>query len=230
MEAIVLAGGFGTRLREVVADVPKPMAPIAGRPFLEILLSVLAKRGFTRVVLSLGYLAHQVVGHFGSTFAGMELVYEVEVSPLGTGGAIRGAARHCLQDHYFVFNGDSFLDIDIASLEAYWQAHHVPTIVARALPDTQRFGRLLVDGERIVGFLPKGEAGPGLINGGCYVFGRDELSACSIDSPFSIETDYFPAQVQARRFDCFVCHGHFIDIGVPADFARAQVELAQVGR
>ena len=89
MEAIVLAGGVGTRLRQVVPDLPKPMAPVAGRPFLEILLYFLARKGFTRVVLSLGFMADKVVAHFGDQFAGMELVYEIEHTPLGTGGAVR---------------------------------------------------------------------------------------------------------------------------------------------
>jgi D-glycero-alpha-D-manno-heptose 1-phosphate guanylyltransferase len=95
MEAIVLAGGFGTRLRQVVPDLPKPMAPVAGRPFLEILLSTLAKKGFTRVVLSLGFMSEKIIAHFGDRYLGMELVHEVELQPLGTGGAIRAALARC---------------------------------------------------------------------------------------------------------------------------------------
>ena len=101
MEGLVLAGGFGTRLREVVPDLPKPMAPIAGRPFLEILLSTLARKGFTRVVLSLGFMAEKIIAHFGESDAGMHLVYEVESRPLGTGGAIRAALTRCESDHIF---------------------------------------------------------------------------------------------------------------------------------
>ena len=107
MEGIVLAGGFGTRLREVVPDLPKPMAPIAGRPFLEILLSTLARKGFTRVVLSLGFMAEKIITHFGESYAGMHLVYEVESRPLGTGGAIRAALTRFESDHVFIFNGDT---------------------------------------------------------------------------------------------------------------------------
>ena len=107
MEAIVLAGGFGTRLRQVVADVPKPMAPIADRPFLEILLGSLARKGFSQVVLSLGFMAEKISDHFGARFAGMDIAYVVEETPLGTGGAIRLALDACTQDHVFVFNGDT---------------------------------------------------------------------------------------------------------------------------
>jgi len=230
MQAVVLAGGFGTRLRQVVPALPKPMAPVAGRPFLEILLTSLARKGFTHVVLSLGYMADKITRHFGQRFAGLELSYEVETIPLGTGGAIRQASRHCTADHYFVFNGDSYLDLEIAAVEAWWQAHRVPIIVARALSDTLRYGRLETHDGHITGFVAKGVAGPGLINGGCYVFGEDELAGLPLGQAFSIETDYFPEQVQKRRYDYFLTEGQFIDIGVPEDFVRAQTELAEVCR
>ena len=226
----MLAGGFGTRLRQVVPDLPKPMAPVAGRPFLEILLTSLASKGFDRVVLSLGYMAEKIVNHFGQRYAGMDLLYEIEAQPLGTGGAILQASQRCASSHYFVFNGDSYLDLEVASVEAWWQQHRAPIIVARALPDTQRYGRLETSNGRITGFVAKGVVGPGLINAGCYVFGRDELAAIAPGKAFSIETDYFPEQVATRRFDYFLTQGQFIDIGVPKDFTRAQTELAGVGR
>ncbi len=113
MEAIVLAGGFGTRLRQVVPDLPKPMAPIAGRPFLEILLLSLYQKGFSRVVLSLGFMAEKIIAHFGDRYVGMDLVYAVEHHPLGTGGAIRVALAQCASDHVFVFNGDTYLDLEV---------------------------------------------------------------------------------------------------------------------
>jgi D-glycero-alpha-D-manno-heptose 1-phosphate guanylyltransferase len=230
MQAIVLAGGFGTRLAAIVSDVPKPMAPVAGRPFLEILLTSLARKGFRRVVLSLGHMADKIVTHFGPTFAGMELVNEIESTPLGTGGAIRMASTRCTADHYYVFNGDSYLDLEVDQAEAWWQKHRAPIIVARALPDTERFGRLQTTGRRVTGFIAKGVKGPGLINGGCYVFGVDELAAMPEGKPFSIESDYFPGAVATRRFDYFLTEGQFIDIGVPVDYARAQIELAGVCR
>ena len=107
-EAIVLAGGFGTRLREVLPDLPKPMAPVAGRPFLEILLTSLADKGFSRVVLSLGYMADKIITYFGNSFTGLDLIYVVEDEPLGTGGAVRLALSQCLQDHIYILNGDTF--------------------------------------------------------------------------------------------------------------------------
>lgn len=230
MEAIVLAGGFGTRLREVVPDLPKPMAPVAGRPFLEILLHALASKGFCRVILSLGFMAGKVEAHFGEQFAGMELVYEVENTPLGTGGAVRQALTRCSEDHVFVFNGDTYLDLEVADVEAHWQTHRVPIIVAREVPDTARFGRLNTAGGRVTGFLEKGMAGAGLINAGCYVLPVAILNGFAHGQAFSLETDFLAKTVGAQRIDVFVTNGHFIDIGVPEDYARAQSELAGICR
>jgi D-glycero-alpha-D-manno-heptose 1-phosphate guanylyltransferase len=228
MEAIVLAGGFGTRLRQVVSDVPKPMAPVAGRPFLEILLSALAKKGFRRIVLALGHMADTVVNHFGDKFAGMALVYQIEQSPLGTGGAIRAAMARCESDHVFVFNGDTFLDLEADQVEARWQARRTPIIVAREVPDTARYGRMQVEQGRVTGFLEKGLGGQGLINAGCYVFPRAMLDSFEPGKAFSLETEFLAPEAAGNGFDVFVTQGHFIDIGIPEDYARAQTELAGV--
>jgi D-glycero-alpha-D-manno-heptose 1-phosphate guanylyltransferase len=226
MEGIVLAGGFGTRLREVVPDLPKPMAPIAGRPFLEILLSTLARKGFTRVVLSLGFMAEKIITHFGESYAGMHLVYEVESRPLGTGGAIRAALTRCESDHVFIFNGDTYLDLEVDELESLWQARGHPVIVVRKVPDTARFGRVEMSDGRINAFLEKGMPGAGLINAGCYVLPKGALDAFALGQPFSLETEFFIKYLQRIRFDGFVTHGQFIDIGVPDDYVLAQTALA----
>lgn len=225
-EAIVLAGGFGTRLREVVPDLPKPMASVAGRPFLEILLATLARKGFTRVVLSLGFMSEKIIGHFGDSYAGIELVYEVESQPLGTGGAIRAALARCVADHVFIFNGDTYLDIEADELERLWQASRHPLIVVREVSDTARFGKVEMRDGRIVDFLEKGLSGPGLINVGCYVLPKAALEDFPLKKPFSIETEYFMRSLQRIWFDGFVTRGRFIDIGVPDDYALAQTELA----
>jgi D-glycero-alpha-D-manno-heptose 1-phosphate guanylyltransferase len=225
MEAIVLAGGFGTRLRQLVADVPKPMAPIAGKPFLEILLGSMAKKGFRRVILSLGFMADKISGHFGEHFAGMDLDYVVEHEPLGTGGAIRLAMDKVKEDHVFVFNGDTFLDLEVDQIKEKWAANHRSLIVSREVPDTARYGRLLVADGAVTGFSEKGVVGSGLINAGCYVFSRNQLNAFEIGRPFSIEADYLAPAAATKQFDVFITRGQFIDIGVPEDFMRAQTEL-----
>jgi D-glycero-alpha-D-manno-heptose 1-phosphate guanylyltransferase len=225
MEAIVLAGGFGTRLRQVVSDVPKPMAPIAGRPFLEILLGSLYRKGFSRVVLSLGFMAEKISGYFGSRFEGLDLTYVVENTPLGTGGATRLAAGACTHDHAFVFNGDTYLDLEVEPLERQWQAKRNPIVVGRQVPDTMRYGRLVIDGFRITSFAEKGIAGSGLINAGCYVLATDALAPFPPNKPFSIETDYFVPEVARSTVEVFVTKGVFIDIGIPEDYSRAQILL-----
>jgi len=222
----VLAGGLGTRLRDVVPDLPKPMAPVAGRPFLEILLSMLARKGFTRVILSLGFMPEKIISHFGDQYLGMELVHEVELQPLGTGGAIRAALTHCVTDHVYVFNGDTYLELEVDALECLWQKHHNSVIVVREVPDTARFGRVDVNDGRVAAFHEKGKAGAGLINAGCYVLPKHVLDDFPLGQTFSIETEFFVKRLQSTRFDGFVTQGSFIDIGVPDDYVLAQTELA----
>lgn len=225
LEGIVLAGGLGTRLRQVVPHLPKPMAPIDGRPFLEILLSSLARKGFGRLVLAVGFMADKIVAHFGSRFEGMTLDYVVEEAPLGTGGAVRLAMVQCLEDHVFVFNGDTYLDVETDAIERQWQRHRFPIIVGRDVPDTARYARLLVENHRVKGFMGKGMCGPGLINAGCYLFPRHQLSGFPPNTAFSLEEDYLAKVVAKSWFEVFVTSGHFIDIGVPEDYGRAQIEL-----
>lgn len=227
MEGIVLAGGFGTRLRQIVPDLPKPMAPVAGRPFLDIVLGRLAAKGFSRVIISLGYMAEKIQTHFGDEFNGMSLKYVLETSPLGTGGAIRFAMEQARDDHTFVFNGDTYLDLEVEQVEALWQAHRSPIIVGREVLDTGRYGRLLALNGQIAGFAEKGSTGPGLINAGCYVLNRGQLDQFAPMVPFSMETDYLVDAVAVQRFDLFVTEGQFIDIGIPEDFFRAQTVLAR---
>lgn len=226
MEAIVLAGGFGTRLRQVVTEVPKPMAPVAGRPFLEILLNALASKGFQRVILSIGFMAEKISGHFGLRYAGMELIYVVEDQPLGTGGGVRLAMEQMVADHVFVFNGDTFLDLDADRVEKQWQARRRPVIVGCEVPDTARYGRLIVDGRLAKGFAEKGVVGGGLINAGCYILERGQLNSFPVAKAFSLEADFLAQAVARGDFDVFTTTGRFIDIGVPADYALAQTLLA----
>jgi len=226
-EAIVLAGGFGTRLRQAVPNLPKSMAPISGRPFLAILLDSLAHKGFDRVVLSVGFMAEKIVDYFGPRFSGMQLVYVMEEQPLGTGGAVRLAMPHCHHDHVFVFNGDTFLALEVDAVDRHWQYHRHAVIVGREMPDTTRYGRLLTANGQVTGFTEKGVSGSGLINAGCYLFNQGQLDAFLPNTPFALETDYLVKAVSEIPIDVFVTAGQFIDIGVPDDFLRAQIELVR---
>lgn len=231
LQAIVLAGGLGTRLRGMVPDLPKPMATIAGRPFLEILLDQLAAKGFGRIVLSVGHMAEKIVGHFGPGYAGMVLDYSIEDRPLGTGGALRLALSRIEADHAFIFNGDTFLDLEVDAVERQWQERRRPIIICKAVQDSGRYGAVALDrtGRLLSAFIEKGATGPGLINVGCYVFPRGQLDAFPAGEPFSLEADYLAKAIPALEVEVFRTRGEFIDIGVPEDYQRAQVLLARHG-
>ena len=230
MQAIVLAGGLGTRLRGVVADLPKPLAPVSGRPFLAIVLEQLRAQGFSSAVLAVGYRHELIRQAFGDRFGGLALVYAVEDRPLGTGGAIRLAARACSEPDVFVLNGDSYADLDLADMQARHCEAHVPlTVCAVEVPDAARYGRILVRDDRITGFSEKGATGPGLINAGIYLMRRNLLAVPELPEVFSFERDVLEARLADLRPLAYQTRGRFIDIGVPEDYARAQAMFAAAG-
>lgn len=226
-EAIVLAGGFGTRLRGVVDDVPKPLAPVAGRPFLAWLLDRLAAGGIRRCILATGYLSELIEQRIGTRWQGMDIAYSLEPEPLGTGGAIRLAANRLHGDAAHVLNGDTWLEYDPAALEATARATGTPIAIALAhVDDVARYGAVDIDHGRVAGFREKGEAGAGWINAGCYFLGPDALAALPARDAFSFEQDVLQPRVQAGAVGAFTATAGFIDIGVPEDYARAQLQFA----
>jgi D-glycero-alpha-D-manno-heptose 1-phosphate guanylyltransferase len=228
MEAIVLAGGLGTRLRSTVPDLPKAMAPVGARPFLEILLSSLARKGCTRLILSVGHMAEKIQDHFGSRFDQVDIVYEIESKQLGTGGALKRSLARCDSDHVLALNGDTYLDVEVDRLEVLWDRTREPIIVAHEVSDTARYGRLVSSGCRVIGLLEKGAHGPGLINAGYYMLPTNIAGALPDVETFSFEKDFLEPAVGTQPVQLFVSRGAFIDIGVPEDYARAQVLLAAV--
>ena len=226
-EAIVLAGGFGTRLRGIVDDVPKPLAPVAGRPFLAWLLDRLATGGMRRCILATGYLSDVIEQRIGARWQGMEIAYSVEPEPLGTGGAIRLAATRLQGDAAHVLNGDTWLEYDSVALEDTARAAGASMTIALArVDDVARYGAVDIDNGRVTGFREKGESGPGWINAGCYFLGADALAALPVRDAFSFEQDVLQPRVQARAVAAFTATAGFIDIGVPEDYARAQLQFA----
>jgi D-glycero-alpha-D-manno-heptose 1-phosphate guanylyltransferase len=208
MEAVILAGGLGTRLRSVVPDLPKP-------------IRTLSSKGFKRFILSIGYRAEVISQYFGDSFLGIPIEYVVENSPLGTGGGVRLSLTRCSSDHAFIFNGDTFLDLEVGLVETLWQRERRPIIVGRSVAESERYGRLLLKEDRVVGFIEKGMKGPGYINAGCYVFGTRQLDAWPTNQPFCLETDALPQILAEPGLSYFETQGLFIDIGVPEDFLRA---------
>lgn len=231
LQAIILAGGLGTRLRSVVPDLPKPMAPVAGRPFLAHVLDALTEAGFEAAVLAVGYRYEAIREHFGGAYRGLVLRYSVEASPLGTGGAIRLALDQAGADPVFVLNGDTWLDLDYrAMLAAHRAADARLSVAACEVPDVARYGRLEVESDRIVGFREKGESGPGLINAGTYLISAELIRRIPTGRPHSFEQELLMPLVSEIRPLAYVTRGLFIDIGVPEDYARAQTLLAAPGR
>lgn len=228
-EAVVLCGGLGTRLRSVVSDVPKPMAPIAGRPFLEYLLEALRRDGVSRVVLSVGYKREVVQAHFGDAWGGLEVDYAIESEPAGTGGGLRLGLEKVSGDAAYGLNGDSFLATSLEPLAAAFQAGDAPLALAlKPQQDMGRFGACILEDGRLAGFR-QGEAGEaGVINAGVYVLSRDLFVRHPVPERFSFEQDFLGPLAPVLRPPAVVLDAPFIDIGVPDSFALAQSFLPAV--
>lgn len=228
-EAIILVGGAGTRLRSVVSDVPKPLAPVAGRPFLAWVLDALAAQEMRRVVLATGYLASMVEQTIGRRWKGMEIAYSVEPEPLGTGGAVRLAAQRLQGDRVHVLNGDTFLRYAPSMLETVVDELDTAAGIALAgVPDTARYGAVDVTQGRVTGFSEKGRSGQGWINAGCYFLGTGALDRLPRGgAAFSLETGLLLPLSEAGLLAGDTRTEGFIDIGVPDDYARAQTLFAR---
>lgn len=228
MEAIILAGGFGSRLQPLISDIPKSMAPVNGKPFLEYLLSYLSGQGITRVVLAVGYKQDSIRDFFRNRYRGIQLFYASEEKPLGTGGGIRNALQQVEGELSFVLNGDSMFRIDLGSLaRMHAEKNSEITIALRRMEDVSRYGTVETGGDhRITGFMEKGTAtGPGMINAGIYLLRKDFFSHSSFPEVFSVEKDCFEKMYLTHRLFGFPANGYFLDIGIPEDYLRAQDEF-----
>ena len=222
VEAIILAGGLGTRLRSVVNDRPKSMALINGSPFLELLIRALAKKGISRVIISVGYLKNCVLDFFGTEFDGLQIEYVEEDLPLGTGGAIRQALAKVQGELALVLNGDTFVDFDLDDLLHEFRDRESPVLLARRVEDRSRFGKIEAIGRKVVDFNTSADAGPGLINAGVYLVPKNILDQSNLIDPFSFETDFLQKAVHGTNYQVIVTEGTFIDIGTPDDYKDAQ--------
>jgi D-glycero-alpha-D-manno-heptose 1-phosphate guanylyltransferase len=231
MEAVVLAGGLGTRLRGRVPDIPKAMAPVADRPFLAWLLDDLIDAGFDRAILSVGHLGDMIRSSFGGTYRSLELTYVVEASPLGTGGALRNALASAGSSDMpiWVMNGDSIAKLSHAKMWALHEKQRAnPLAITMAVVGARnaaRYGLLEVHAGRVTHLRPAGDARPGPINAGSYLVHRKIFEAWNLPVAFSFETDFLARFTHRLEIAGFETDGWFIDIGVPADYDRAQIEL-----
>lgn len=226
--AIVLAGGLGTRLRSVAGDLPKPMVPVGGRPFLAHVMDHLVDGGIDTVSLAVGYRAEVIRSYFGDTYRGMRVMYSQEERQLGTGGAIAKAVAGLPFDRIAVVNGDTLFEIELKALYAFHRdAGADVTIAVRAVGDMSRYGGVILDQkQRVRGFLEKGAGGPGIVNGGTYIIERGALSRSVAREVFSFEKEILEARVEQMRVFAMRSDAYFIDIGIPEDYRRACEELA----
>ena len=231
MEVIILAGGLGTRLRSRVADVPKCMAPVAGKPFLWYLLKYLTRYDIHRVVLSVGYLRDVIykwIDDVRNEFPQFEFDYAVEEEPLGTGGGIKLALDKVKDPRAFVLNGDTFFDVD---LELLYREHFVNkkaiTLALKPMTKFERYGSVNMEPKTgtILSFNEKSYCEEGLINGGVYVISKDASIFEDLGEKFSFETAVLEPQCAKRQLLGVVQNGYFIDIGIPTDYDKANMEF-----
>lgn len=227
--AIILAGGFGTRLQSVVSDLPKPMAPVNGEPFLNYQLNYLKHYDIKKVILSLGYLPEKIKDFYGGNFNGLEIDYVIEKEPLGTGGGIRLALEKCGEEKTFVLNGDSFFDVDLTKFyKLHSQNNSEISLALRNVSNAERYGTIEKDKDnRIISFKEKSAlAKEGIINGGVYILDKKIFfNSTPSNKNFSIEKDFFEIQLQSLQITGFEFDGYFIDIGIPEDYTKAQHDL-----
>lgn len=231
-EGIVLAGGLGTRLRSVVNDLPKCMAPVNGRPFLHYLLEYMEQQRFSRVVLALGYMHEAVERWIATRSWNFEIAYSVEQAPLGTGGAIRQAMDRTAAEEAFVLNGDTFFDVDTDAMElAHRAGGAAATIALKPMTDFSRYGAVETSPDgRIVAFHEKKHCRCGLINGGIYVINKRYGLLDFPSERFSFETDILQNKVRESVFTGYTSDGYFIDIGIPEDYERAGTDFKKLFR
>ncbi|MCE3255443.1 MAG: D-glycero-alpha-D-manno-heptose,7-bisphosphate 7-phosphatase [Rickettsiaceae bacterium] len=231
MQAVILAGGFGTRLQDVIKDVPKPMAKIGNLPFLTYLFTYLKNQQFTDVVLSVGYLKEKIIDYFGNSYLGINIQYAIEDKPLGTGGAILNSLKFIDETKpVVVLNGDTFLRVDYQKLIYF---HHNKesdlTIVLRHLQDSGRYGSVIIDEQSsIVNFSEKVKDRSALINGGVYILNPRVFAKYNPPQQFSFEQDFLSKNLSSIKSFAFPVDDYFIDIGVPEDYKIANLELPKL--
>lgn len=231
MEVIILAGGLGTRLRSVVADVPKCMAPVAGKPFLWYLLKYLTKFSVNRVILSVGYLREVIfdwIKEHKNEFP-FDFDYAIEEEPLGTGGGIKLALSKANDSYAIVLNGDTFFDVDLDILCQFHNNSETNiTLALKLMNNFNRYGTVSLNtiSKKIISFNEKQYCAEGLINGGVYIIDRKAQIFEGLPDKFSFETAVLEPQCAVHNLQGIVQDGYFIDIGIPEDYDKANDEFS----
>jgi D-glycero-alpha-D-manno-heptose 1-phosphate guanylyltransferase len=224
-KAVILAGGLGTRLKGVIGEIPKPMAPIGHLPFLHYLLNYLFRQGIREVFLCVGFRHEVIVNYFGDEFRGMKIFYAIEKELLGTGGAIMPVLSKW-QEPFFLLNGDTFFEVNLSSFS---HAFHIQKPLAalslKPVFNQDRYGAVQLEGDKIVAFSEKKFLASGFINAGVSILTPEIFEGKSLGDVFSYEKDLFEEKAATHFLQGFVQDEYFIDIGIPADYARAQSEI-----
>lgn len=222
MEIIILAGGFGTRLQSVVHNVPKPMAPINEKPFLEYLLEYLSRYTVTKIIFSVGFKEEVVKKYFHNSYKNIEINYSSEENPLGTGGAIKKALEYIDSDRCLVLNGDSFFDIDIDKFCSF-SANDAIAIAIKPMINFDRYGAVEVKDGKITSFIEKTFTRSGYINSGVYSISKNIFKYIE-DDIFSFE-HFLQNQ---KNIVAYIEDGYFIDIGIPLDYDKAKIDFREL--
>lgn len=221
--AIILAGGLGTRLRSVIQDLPKPMAPVNGKPFLHYIFQYLKQERISEVVLSVGYKHELIEEFFGKEYLGIKVQYSVEEEPLGTGGGIK-QAFDLIKDAAYVLNGDTFFGVNLLALqEFFFDTQSDIALAIKPLENFDRYGTVQMDEtSRITKFEEKKFVNKGLINGGVYFFDKQLFDKVEVPEKFSFEKDVLEKYTGDLKFSGEIFNGYFIDIGIPEDYNKAR--------
>ncbi len=225
--AIILAGGLGTRLRSAVPDLPKCMAPVAGKPFLHYVIAWLQQQGVTSFIFSLGYM-HEIIEDFiNNNYPGMDVQYSIEDEPLGTGGAIKLACAKATEENVLVLNGDTMYKINVGTLLAFHEKHQAAcTLALKPMNNFDRYGVVEINFENhIQSFREKQFYEHGLINGGVYAINVMSFLQTDLPVKFSFEKDYLEKYFTIKKMMGLVEDEYFIDIGIPEDFQKANAEF-----
>ena len=226
-EAIILAGGLGTRLREAVPGLPKCMAPVAGKPFISYLIDYYAKQGIELFVLSVGYMHEVIEQYLQSEFSKLNYIISREPEPLGTGGAVMQACPLCKTENVLILNGDTLFEVNLPEIASFHETNDAEcTLALKEMNNTDRYGvvEMETDG-RITSFREKKFYSQSLINGGCYALNVPSFRKQNFPTKFSFEKDYFEKVYNTRRIYGIVQKGYFIDIGIPSDYEKAQTDF-----
>lgn len=226
-ECILLAGGLGTRLRSAVPDLPKVMAPVAGKPFIHHIITFLQSQGVERFIFSLGYLHHLIEEYVRSNFPSLDVAFSIEAEPLGTGGAIQLALQQVRGEDAIIVNGDTLYRADLKKVSDYHQSTNAAcTLTLKHMRNFERYGVVELDESgKVVSFKEKQFYKQGLINGGVYILNKKALLNLGMPDAFSFEKDYLEQYIHRHDIYGIRDDNYFIDIGIPGDFEKANLDL-----